>query len=57
MTQLEELVQKMEEGGMTLEETLKHYENGVKLASELKKELVAAEEKLTILGDKGAEEA
>lgn len=57
MTQLEALVQKMEEGGMTLEETLKHYENGVKLASELKKELVAAEEKLTILGDKGAEEA
>ncbi len=57
MTQLEELVQKMEEGGMTLEETLKHYENGVKLAAELKKELVAAEEKLTILGDKSAEEA
>ena len=57
MTQLEALVQKLEEGGMTLEETLKHYENGVKLASELKKELVAAEEKLTILGDKGAEEA
>lgn len=57
MTQLEALVQKMEEGGMTLEETLKYYENGVKLASELKKELVAAEEKLTILGEESAEEA
>lgn len=50
-------MRQMEEGGMTLEETLKHYENGVKLASELKKELVAAEEKLTILGEESAEEA
>lgn len=57
MEQLEALVRQMEEGGMTLEETLKHYENGVKLASELKKELVAAEEKLTILGEESAEEA
>ena len=42
---------------VTLEETLTHYEKGVKLAAELKKELAAAEEKLTILGEKDAEEA
>lgn len=57
MEQLEALVSRMEEGGMTLEETLTHYEKGVKLAAELKKELAAAEEKLTILGHEGAEEA
>ena len=57
MEQLEALVSRMEEGGMTLEETLTHYEKGVKLAAELKKELAAAEEKLTILGEKDAEEA
>lgn len=55
--QLEALVSQMEEGGMTLEETLKRYESGVKLAAELKKELAAAEEKLSILGEESAEEA
>ena len=57
MEQLEALVSRMEEGGMTLEETLAHYEKGVKLALELKKELAAAEERLTVLGEGGAEEA
>ncbi|MBQ4553386.1 MAG: exodeoxyribonuclease VII small subunit [Clostridia bacterium] len=47
----------MEEGGMTLDETLSHYEKGVKLAAELKKELAAAQEKLTVLGEEPAEEA
>ncbi len=54
--QLEALVRQMEEGGMTLDETLSHYEKGVKLAAELKKDLAAAQEKLTVLGD-AAEEA
>ena len=57
LEQLETLVRQMEEGGMTLEETLAHYEKGVKLALELKKELAAAEERLTVLGESGAEEA
>ena len=56
MEQLEALVRRMEEGGMSLEETLTHYEKGVKLADELKKELAAAEEKLTILGQQSTEE-
>ena len=57
LEQLETLVRQMEEGGMTLEETLAHYEKGVKLALELKKELAAAEERRTVLGEGGAEEA
>lgn len=57
MEQLEALVHRMEEGGMALDETLSHYEKGVKLASELKKELAAAQEKLTVLGSETAEEA
>jgi exodeoxyribonuclease VII small subunit len=49
LQQLEELIGQMENGGMTLEDTLKSYEKGVKLADELKKELTAAEERLTVL--------
>ncbi len=57
IAQLDALVRQMEEGGMTLDETLSHYEKGVKLAAELKKELAAAQEKLTVLGEEPAEEA
>ena len=46
---LEDMVRQLEEGGTTLEETLKSYEKGVALAEELKKDLTAAEERLTVL--------
>ena len=46
---LEELVKQMEAGGMPLADTLKAYEEGEKLAEGLKKELAAAEERLTVL--------
>ena len=46
---LEELVKQMETGGMPLADTLKAYEQGEKLAESLKKELTAAEERLTVL--------
>ena len=46
---LEELVKRMEDGGMPLADTLKAYEQGEKLAEGLKKELAAAEERLTVL--------
>lgn len=46
---LETLVSRMEAGGMTLGDTLKSYEQGMKLAEGLKKDLAAAEEKLTVL--------
>ena len=50
---LEELVKQMEAGGMPLADTLKAYEQGEKLAESLKKELAAAEERLTVLNDGG----
>ena len=46
---LEELVKQMEAGGMPLADTLKAYEQGEKLAEGLKKDLAAAEERLTVL--------
>ena len=50
---LEALVKQMEEGGLTLGESLKNYEAGVKLASGLGRELDAAEKKmLELKGDK-----
>ena len=52
---LEELVRQMEAGGMPLAETLKAYEQGEKLAESLKKELAAAEERLTVLKAGGEE--
>jgi len=51
LQQLEDLISCMEAGGMSLEDTLKSYEKGVKLTEELKKELAAAEERLTVLRD------
>lgn len=50
---LEELVKQMEAGGMPLADTLKAYEEGEKLAEGLKKELAAAEERLTVLRGEG----
>lgn len=54
---LEALVSRMEAGGMTLGDTLKSYEQGMKLAESLKKDLAAAEEKLTVLRGGKQEEA
>ena len=46
---LESLVNAMEEGQLSLDELLKSYEQGVKLADSLKKELDAAQEKFSEL--------
>ena len=46
---LEALVKEMEASGLPLAETLKAYEEGEKLAEGLKKDLAAAEERLTVL--------
>ena len=46
---LESLVNTMEEGKLSLDELLKSYEQGVKLADGLKKELDAAQEKFSEL--------
>lgn len=46
---LESLVNTMEEGKLSLDELLKSYEQGVKLADSLKRELVTAQAKLSEL--------
>ena len=46
LNQLEALVSRMEEGGLTLEQLVKSYEEGNRLSSSLSKELEAAQERL-----------
>lgn len=46
LTRLEEIVQKMENGEMSLDESLKVFEEGVKLSRECNKELSEAEQKV-----------
>jgi len=49
LARLEEIVQKLEEGDMTLEDSLKAFEEGVKLSRFLAKKLDEAERKVEIL--------
>jgi exodeoxyribonuclease VII small subunit len=49
LAELEEIVQKMEEGGLSLNESLSLFEKGVKLARFLREELDKAEKKIAIL--------
>ena len=46
---LEALIDDMESGGQSLEESLKRYEEGRKLLDSLEKELEAAKQRLTVL--------
>ncbi len=57
LQELEKLVEKMEEGDMSLEESLKQFERGVALTRSCQKALTDAEQKVQILlndADKGA---
>ena len=49
LSQLEELVDQMEEGELTLEESLKAFEAGVKLTRECQRALRDAEQKVEVL--------
>ncbi len=49
LAELEEIVEKMEEGGLSLNESLSLFEKGVKLARFLRDELDKAEKKIAIL--------
>jgi exodeoxyribonuclease VII small subunit len=49
LAELEKIVEKMEEGGLSLSESLSLFENGVKLARFLREELDKAEKKIAIL--------
>ena len=46
---LEALIDDMESGGQSLEESRKRYEEGMKLRDSLEKELEAAKQRLTVL--------
>lgn len=49
LARLEEIVQKLEEGDMTLEDSLKAFEEGIKLSRFLSKKLDEAERKVEVL--------
>ncbi len=49
MDQLEQIVQKLETGELSLEESIKKFEEGVKLSSYCQKKLDETEKKVTVL--------
>jgi len=49
LKQLEALVEKLEKGDLSLEDSLKNFEQGVKLTRECRTALQAAEEKVSVL--------
>ncbi len=55
LSQLEELVDSMEEGELTLEESLKAFEAGMKLTRECQQALKDAEQKVEVLMQQGSE--
>ena len=54
LTRLEEIVQKMEAGDMSLDDSLKLFEEGVKLSKECQEELDTAEKKVKVLVSDGS---
>ena len=55
MDKLEKLVEKMEVGDLTLEESLKIFEEGVKLTRECQQALADAEQKVKLLIEESGE--
>jgi len=51
--ELEQLVEKMEEGDLSLEESLKHFERGIALTRSCQQALQAAEQKVQVLLSEG----
>lgn len=49
MAELEGIVQAMEQGSLTLEQSLKQFERGVQLANASNEKLCSAEQKVSIL--------
>lgn len=49
LDQLEMIVMKLEDGDLPLEESLRLFENGIKLSRECRERLTAAERKIQIL--------
>ena len=57
LAELEAVVSSLESGGSTLEESMRAYENGMKLIRSLEEELVQAEQKLDQAVDEGGQYA
>jgi len=53
---LNQLVEQMEQGGLTLEESLKSFEEGISLIRNCQKALKEAEQKVKILTKKGGKD-
>jgi len=49
LKQLESLVDKLEKGDISLEDSLKHFEEGVKLTRDCRQALQTAEQKISLL--------
>lgn len=56
LEELEQLVTRLEEGDLSLEESLKEFERGVKLTRDCQVELKEAEQKVRILTEQGEEQ-
>ncbi len=56
LEELEALVEKMEDGDITLEESLKYFERGIALTRTCQKALAEAEQKVKILLEKNGEQ-
>ena len=46
---VEELIGRMEEGGLSLEESMKRYEEGVAMLAAMEKELASVNQRLTVI--------
>ena len=55
LEKLEELVDRMEEGDLSLEESLSAFEQGVKLSRECQQALAEADQKVNLLMEKNGE--
>ena len=53
LNELEQLVEKMEEGDLSLEESLKHFERGIELTRACQQALQSAEQKVQVLQSEG----
>jgi len=56
LAELEALVEKMEDGNISLEESLKYFERGIALTRTCQKALAEAEQKVQILLEKSGEQ-
>ena len=57
LAELEALVEKMEQGDMSLDESLKQFERGIKLTRSCQQSLRDAEQKVQILLEKNGQES